>query len=97
MAEILVDADWGLSLGVDATSSAIKAGLIEAKRQQLAQLKKKLKLSIKQSYLIDITINELSNLKTNLETREHTLLYRRVTYLLRQIENELQDGHSALD
>ncbi|WP_431685766.1 hypothetical protein [Hahella sp. NBU794] len=92
MAEILVDADWGLSLGDEATPSATKVGLIEAKQQQLMKLKKKLKLSNKQIYLIDITINELTNLKINLEASERTLLYGRVIYLLRQIENELQDG-----
>ncbi|MDG9667710.1 hypothetical protein ONV78_08210 [Hahella sp. CR1] len=92
MAEILVDADWGLSLGDEATPSATKVGLIEAKQQQLMKLKKRLKLSNKQIYLIDITINELTNLKINLEASERTLLYGRVIYLLRQIENELQDG-----
>ncbi|MBU6953977.1 hypothetical protein [Hahella sp. HN01] len=93
MAEILVDADWGLSLGDEATPSATKVGLIEAKQQQLARMKKKLKLSNKQIYLIDITINELTNLKIHLEARESNLLYGRVTYLLQQIETELQEGH----
>ncbi|AZZ92849.1 hypothetical protein EUZ85_19805 [Hahella sp. KA22] len=97
MAEILVDADWGLRLGGEETPSAVKVSLIEAKRQQLAQLKERRKPSNKLIYLINITINELTNLKKNLEAREHTLLYGRVTYLLRQIESELQDGLGSVD